>query len=160
MALENGDYHVKPCEPAVSARRRASGLRFASANSSAAAELLLRSRSLRADRCSLHRGRWRGCHLPSGTASICYACLKQLAANSTGVYRARATALRCPDSGLVTLSGFNRFGMKLRLSRRPLKQTRGMGHALFASTENLSAIRFKKTTRAWPSVTDHCPIPI
>ena len=48
MALENGDYHVKPCEPAVSARRRGSGLRFASANSSAARELLLRPRCLRA----------------------------------------------------------------------------------------------------------------
>src|SRR5712691_2910847 len=78
MAPENGGYHVDPCEPAVSARRRASGLHFAAANLSAAPELLLRPRCLQADRCSLHRGRWRGCHLPSGTAPISYAGLKQL----------------------------------------------------------------------------------
>jgi len=48
------------------------------ANLSAAPELLLRPGCLQADRCSLHRGRWRGCHPPSGTASIRYAGLKQL----------------------------------------------------------------------------------
>ncbi len=78
MTLENDGYHVYPGEPAVSARRRASNLHFASANLSAAPELLLRPRCLQADRCSLHGGRWRGCHLPSGTASISYAGLKQL----------------------------------------------------------------------------------
>src|SRR6266851_8260036 len=78
MAPENRGYHVDAGEAAVSARRHASGLHFASANLSAAPELLLRPRCLRADRCSLHRGRWRGCHLPSDTASISYAGLKQL----------------------------------------------------------------------------------
>jgi len=78
MTLENGGYHVNPCEPAVSACRRASGLHFASANLSAAPELLLRPRCLQADRCSLHCGRWLSCHLPSDIASISYAGLKQL----------------------------------------------------------------------------------
>jgi hypothetical protein len=78
MTPENGRYHVNPCEPTVLTRRRASGLHFASANLSAAPELLLRPRGLRADRGSLQRGRWRGCHLPSDTASISYASLKQL----------------------------------------------------------------------------------
>src|SRR5713101_5454337 len=78
MTLEDGGYHVNPCEPTVLARRSASGLHFASANLSAAPERLLRPRCLRADRCSLHCGRWRGCHLPSDTASISYAGLKQL----------------------------------------------------------------------------------
>ena len=78
MAPENSGHHVDAGEPAVSARRRASSLHFAGANLSAPPELLLRPRCLQADRCSLHRGRWRGCHLPSGTASISYAGLKQL----------------------------------------------------------------------------------
>src|SRR5260370_8600526 len=78
MAPENCGYHVDPRELAVSARRRASGLHFASANLSAAPELLLRPRWLQADRCSLHRGGWRGCHLPTGTAFISYSGLKQL----------------------------------------------------------------------------------
>ena len=78
MAPENHGYHVDPGEPAVSARWRASSLHFAGANLSAAPELLLRPRCLQADCCSLHRGGWRGCHLPSDTASISYAGLKQL----------------------------------------------------------------------------------
>jgi hypothetical protein len=78
MTLENGGYHVDPCGSAVSARRRASGLHFASTNLSAAPDLLLRPRCLQADRCSLHCGRWCGCDLPSDTASISYAGLKQL----------------------------------------------------------------------------------
>jgi hypothetical protein len=32
--------------------------------------------------------------------------------------------------------------------------------APFASTENLSAIRFKKSMSAWPAGIDHCPISI
>jgi hypothetical protein len=77
MAPENHGYHVDPGEPAVSARRRASGLHFASANLSAAPELLLHFRCLQADRYSLHLGRWRDCHLPSDIASISSAGLKQ-----------------------------------------------------------------------------------
>src|SRR5229473_6980915 len=78
MTLENGGYHVNPCERTVLARTRASGLHFASASLSAAPELLLRPRRFQADRCSLHRGCWRGCQRPSDTASISYAGLKQL----------------------------------------------------------------------------------
>jgi hypothetical protein len=78
MAPENHGYHVEPGEPAVSARRRASGLHFAGANLSAVPELLLRRRCLQADRCSLHRGGRRVRHLLSGIASIGYAGLKQL----------------------------------------------------------------------------------
>ena len=78
MAPENHGYHVDPGEPAVSARRRASSRHLAGANLSVAPELLLRPYCLQADCCSLHRGGWRGCHLPSGTASISYAGLKQL----------------------------------------------------------------------------------
>src|SRR5438067_2352453 len=78
MTLENGGYHVDPCGSAVSARRRASGLHFASVNLSAAPELLLRPSCLPAERCSLHRGCWCGGHLPSDTPSISYAGVKQL----------------------------------------------------------------------------------
>ena len=105
MTLENGGYHVDPCEPAVSARRRASGLHFASGNLSAAPELLLRPRCLRADRCSLHRGRWRGCHLPSGTASISYVGLKQ---------RGNRSLIRL-EQFIRPLQPFQSFGQRLDL---------------------------------------------
>src|SRR5216684_8430997 len=83
MAPEHRGYHVDACEPAVvtrvaSDRMPTHGLHLASANLSSAPELLLRPRRLQADRRSLHRGSWRGCHLPSGPASISDAGLKQL----------------------------------------------------------------------------------
>jgi hypothetical protein len=84
MAPENPGYYVDPCESAVltraaSDRLRASGLDVAAANTSDAAELFLqRTCCLRVGRCSLRRGSWRGCRLPSHTASVTYAGLEQV----------------------------------------------------------------------------------
>ena len=82
MASENRGYHVDPSESAVLAHRASdwigsSGLDIAAANLSAAPELFLRTRGLRARR-PLRRGGRRGCHLPSDTAPITYAGLQQL----------------------------------------------------------------------------------
>ena len=81
MTPENCGYHVEACEAIILPRGGsvASGPRLATANLSIARELLVCGGWFWAGRRFLYLRSWRRRHLPSGTASVGYSGLKQLA---------------------------------------------------------------------------------